>query len=498
MTAAVQTRTRGGYTITTGTGLLAASGVLLVALYAVASARIPIPRYFPSAQITLDFVKMLGPTWQHTTLLYVGTVGLAFALYALALAAVWRMRHVPPLVLFGFPVLFAVALAPMYPPTAMDMFHYHAMARVFAVFDANPLITRQDQFPYPIGMSWWDMPSPYGPLWSWLAGSIAVVTGDHFLLGLFSLKAAAALAYMGSTWVIWRLVKETRPGDETLAVVLFAWNPFVVLRVIGNGHNDMWMLGFALLALAATYRRMWTTAVLLLTVSVLFKYVSALLGPPLLLYIWTHAEGDYRARAAVIAKAGAASLALTALAYARFWAGLETFEVIRNQTTLMITSTPVLLFLILSPYMDAERAQEYARIIPTVTFLALYLPLTWQARRSFDHLVVMSFTAFFLYLVVVAAWFRPWYMLWPVAFAALRPREWLGVLLIVITLTASFHDLVEQFRSYWPWLGTYQRQAVAPIALGFFPPLVAWLYAVALKNGWSLGADDPRPAEAGP
>ena len=34
-----------------------------------------------------------------------------------------------------------------------------------------------------------------------------------------------------------------------LAALLFAWNPFVTLRVVGDGHNDLWMM---LPVLAAT------------------------------------------------------------------------------------------------------------------------------------------------------------------------------------------------------------------------------------------------------
>jgi hypothetical protein len=466
-------------------------GALLVVLFAAASARIPLDRYFPSAGITVDFVKMLGPGWERPTVHYVGLVTISFALYATALWVVWR--HGLPdgsrkWVLAGFPVLFALALLPMYPPTAMDMFHYHAMGRVLWVHGANPLTTPQGLLPYPIGMSWADLPSPYGPLWSVLAGPASRLPGDNYIAALLGFKAMGAAAYLGCTWVIWVLVRRTRPGDETLAAVLFAWNPFVLLRVVGNGHNDLWMMLFVLLALERAERRAWTSSILLLSASVLVKYATALLGLPLLLYIWTYADGSPRERATMLGTALLTALFVTVAIYAPFWSGIDTFSVRLNETARMITSTPVLLQLFLGRYLDANTTLEYARLIPRIVFLALYVPLVWQARRGFDHLVVVSFTALFLYLLVAASWFRPWYMLWPAALAALRPREWLGATFLAITVASSFPDIVEQFRNYWPIIAPYDRAIAAPIVLAFLPPAAVWLLGVLQKRGWSLGA----------
>ena len=460
--------------------LLVGAGVALTATYALASARIPLGRFFPSAGISVDFVQMLGPGWQRPTIEYGGLVAVTFALYAVALVAVRRLPPAPrqrvPWLLFGFPVLFALALLPMYPPTAVDMFHYHVMARVLWVFGENPLTTPQGAFPYPIGISWAELPSPYGPLWSLLTAPAAILPGAHLLAGLLAFKATAAVSYLGCAWLVWRLVARTRPGHEAFALVLFAWNPFVLLRVVGNGHNDLWMMLFVLLALDRTERRQWTAAIALLTLSVLVKYASVLLGPPLLLYIWTHADGTARARFALLARAGAVALALMVLAYAPFWEGLATFDTLRREYAHMITSTPVLLEMLLQPLVvDPATATALARWLPLLAFTALYVPLTWQARRGFDALLAACFAVLFAYLVLAAGWFRPWYMLWPVTLAALRPGRWPVLTLLTITVCGAFPDLIEQYRGYWPWLAPYALAIAAPIVVAFLPPAVVWL-----------------------
>jgi hypothetical protein len=465
-----------------------------VFVYTVATAEIPLGRYFPSAGVTVSFVEIFGPGWERPTFLYVSFVSATFLLYAVALVATWRdtNRSTRQLVIvFGFPVLFALALLAMYPPTAMDIFHYQAMGRIAWIHDANPLTTPPQEFPYPIGMSWADTPSVYGPVWSLLVWPVSRLPGDHYVAGLLAFKATAAVSYLGCTALVWAIVRRTHPGDEHLAVVMFAWNPFVVMRVIGNGHNDLWMMLFALLALERAERRSWTASIVCLSLSVLVKYVTVLLGPLLLLYIWTYADGGTRERVFLITRALLIAFLLAGVAYAPFWAGKDTFLALGEQSR-MITSTTVLLEVWFNNLLDPQTAADYARWLPVSTFIILYAPIVWQGRSSFDHLVVHSFMILFLYLLLVSAWYRPWYMLWPVAIAALWPRSWLGLTLLAITVGGAFPDVVEHFRGQWSWLDSYTRLVAAPILVAFLPAVLVWLLGVAASKGWSLGAR-PNP-----
>lgn len=480
----------------TATRVLAVLGTLLVVAYVAATLRMPLPRYFEGAETSLDFVAMLGPGWQHPTLLYVTFACSVFELWGAALVTVLRSSahtRIARVVLFGLPALMALALLPMYPPTAVDMFHYQAMGRIFWIYGANPLTTLQGDFPYPIGISWSDLASPYGPLWSFIVAPAALLPGEHFVAGLLAYKALSIVSLAGCTALIWTLVRRTLPGTEVCAVVLFAWNPFVLMRVVGNGHNDLWMMLFVLAALERMERTRWTQAVALLALGVLLKFVPALLGPPFLLYIWTHAEGSRLRRLRHVALAGLVSLALAVLCYAPFWVGIETFDNVRKESAHMITSTPVLLSLVTTRWFEEPLATNLASWIPKALFAACYLAFTWEARRDFNRLIGMSFAICFIYLVLAASWFRPWYMLWPIAIAALRPRTWLGAMVVVISIACAFPDLVEQFRSDWPLIAEYDRAIAAPILLGFLPPLVVWLVGVGLTDSFSLVRREVTP-----
>lgn len=482
--------------------LLSLAGINITVLYAVASARMNLPRFFPEPGISTDFVKMLAPGWEHQTVLYVGFVLLTFGSYFVAVAVAYARRApVPALLLWGFPALFSLTLLPMYPPTAIDMLHYHAMSRVFWVHGANPLTVPAMNFEYPIGISFMDWPSSYGPLWSILTAPAAILPGDNLLLGLYGFKLIAIASLFGCAWVIYRLVQRTRPGHESLAIMLFAWNPFVLLRVVGNGHNDLVMMFFALLALERAERRSWTWAFLWLTAAVSVKYSVALLGPPLLLYAWTHAGGDFRARVQTLAPAILLSALALVLVYAPFWAGAETFANVRRQADLSVTSTAEVLSTVVGHLRGVElrgqllgvhedaQSQDIARGLTRLAFIALWLPFIWLSRKSFDHLVAGSFTILFLYLLIGASWYRPWYMLWPVAIAALRPRSWLAPTLLAATFFGSFPDLIEQYRWFWRWVGTSVDRAVAaPTVVQFAVPAAIWLAGIIWFRSWHLDA----------
>ncbi|MFN8559339.1 MAG: hypothetical protein U0531_19045 [Dehalococcoidia bacterium] len=66
----------------------------------------------------------------------------------------------------------------MYPPTAVDLFHNQADARTLWVHGANPLIVPPSAHDYPIGISWANQPSPYGPIWNLLTVVPARLAGD--------------------------------------------------------------------------------------------------------------------------------------------------------------------------------------------------------------------------------------------------------------------------------------------------------------------------------
>jgi hypothetical protein len=101
-----------------------------------------------------------------------------------------------------------------------------------------------------------------------------------------------------------------------------------------------------------------------------------------------------------------------------------------------------------------------------------------------------------LYLVIAAAWFRPWYMLWPAALIAMRPSKWGVALFLAITIGNLFPDIVEQYRYDWGLSAPFVAR-VAPLVPQFVPVMAVWLAAFLWHGDWTLGARaDAAPTPA--
>lgn len=121
---------------------------------------------------------------------------------------------------------------------------------------------------------WRSSPSPYGPVWVWLAGRVVALSQDHVVPAIFMMRL---LSVLGLVMIAWALPKLARahgvPAQRALWLGLA--NPFVLLHSVGGAHNDSLMIGLlvcglAVAGLSPTPRRLIAAAVLI-TLAALIK-----------------------------------------------------------------------------------------------------------------------------------------------------------------------------------------------------------------------------------
>ncbi len=267
---------------------VAALGLGSLALYLVALVvSYPLPRY--ANRPLLDLGK-IGGYGRADGVRFAATLALLWAAYLAAGAlAPLVARYLRPVAYTGA-ALFSLALLGLYPITAADAFNYilYGLAQHRS---ANPLTTPPSAAIGPplIGYSAWpDHPSPYGPLWQWLAFGVTGVTREWLLGGVLAFKLVFAACHLLNCALIERLAARLGASRPAAAVLLYGWNPLILYEAIGNAHNDIVMLTAILLALDAFARRGAARALALpfAAVGVLVKFVAALWLPPLALALW--------------------------------------------------------------------------------------------------------------------------------------------------------------------------------------------------------------------
>lgn len=397
-----------------------------------------------------------------------------YAAFACALTAVGRVRAALAVrLIVAFSVGFGLILIWLYPVTATDLFQYVLRARVWVVHGANPMTVPPAAFPddplLPFAGEWQNIVSPYGPAWELLAGGVARLGFTDTVSGALAYKGVAMLAYLVCLWLVFRILSTTTPrrlmaASDATALLLFAWNPLVLIQAVGNGHNDIVMLAWLLLAIYLWQRSrnglagrgwwLWVGAAAAL--AMLTKAAAALMGLLLVVAI-VRDQGSWRRRAVVTTGLAGVGVAVAALAYLPFWPPWQSIAGVLDELAHRYTYTiAATLRLGLTLWLPPATAWDTPRLVGQLLIVTLVGWATVQLWRRRLDLATAGFMAYFAYLIAGAS-YRIWYPLWLAPLAALSLSAGVRWRTMLLCLTSELSLVVYYFvwRWYWPnasWL----------------------------------------------
>lgn len=163
-----------------------------------------------------------------------------------------------------------------------DLFNYIFDAKIFTHYHENPYQHKALDYPGDpmLGfMHWTHRTYPYGPIWLVLTIPLSVISFNIFIFNLFFFKFLAIVSYLGAIYFIEKIAKKIIPGRELTAVILFSFNPLVILESLVSGHNDIVMMCLALWSFSNLIDRKYFSSVILFILSVGVKFVTIFLFP---------------------------------------------------------------------------------------------------------------------------------------------------------------------------------------------------------------------------
>ncbi len=346
--------------------------------------------------------------------------------------------------LIGGTLLLSGVMLFLSPFDAADIYDNILHGRILGIYGANPYLQLISQFPkdpFYFYTAWKSAPSAYGPAWELLAGLAAVLSGEGILANVLAFKLLPGLFLAGSSGLVFLISRRKAPGSALANTLFLAWNPVVIYETWGNGHNDMAMVFWILLAALALQRGRYSLSVISLVVGTLFKFIPALLIPAAVVLALKQLPDGRRRRNFLLITAFSALLLITA-AYAPFWHGIQVLSLERRMK-LFSASLPASIFHILLPSSGNNRAASWVSYGALALTLIFTLLESLRARRSplGDRFALPAFNILAFYLLVACLWFQQWYVLWLVSLAALlpaSPQMWLA-------LTSGFWVLTKQF-----------------------------------------------------
>ncbi len=376
---------------------------------------------------------------------YVALLGALFGLYWLAYR---KVRHGgAPLRLVSIlliAALFSVPLLFTFPFNATDIYRYFIRGRITTVYRQSPLSVAPDAFPddpfLPLAGEWSGDTSPYGPVWELTAAAVTLLSGDNLWLGLLLFKGLAVLTHLIIAGLMWRMLEDAHPTERAGRVLLWAWNPALLLTFANGGHNDGHMLLWLMLGWWLMRRGRLAMGQMLTALAPLIKLVGLLPIPFFFLAAWQQLPNN-RARVRFALTSAVGSLAVAWVAFVPFGSPLELVRRLLGEATSGGGFSPIGLIILfirrcgvsISAYPVIQVASALFAL-----FAAWLLWRTWQgrspARGAADILAAYLAQAFK---------FRIWYAVWPFPWLLLdredgSPRLMAGLWLLLTSQLSVF------------------------------------------------------------
>lgn len=394
----------------------------------------------------------------------------------------------------GFIVFFHLIMLLIPTVLSTDIFDYIRHGRIFAVYGENPLTvpaTFFSQDPFFTMGGWVGTGSVYGPLHVYISGALALISGDSVGANFFIFKAFYIAMNLVNVGLIWKITARVSPGNQLRAAVLYGFNPFILVLVAANAHNDILMVTLVLAGIYSYMKQRQLVGVLLLTLATLVKFVTL---PILLVYaaLIIRQESGRRRRLVMALAAAAIAGGMTVVSYLPLWEGTQTFNYLTTVGSKTNFTLPGLVRDVAAGHIRLSFSHSIVQMALGAT-LALYLLWHLKKVRDLDGLLTAA-AGLALLTPLTLYWFQPWYLTMVLALVAIRATPVMLKTALFFSFTVLFFD------SFW-WnipLSLESQKPIRALAVFGLPlALLAILKAREVLPGYAVRLMDWSQIESG-
>ncbi|PIS42402.1 MAG: hypothetical protein COT24_03700 [Candidatus Kerfeldbacteria bacterium CG08_land_8_20_14_0_20_40_16] len=401
------------------------------------------------AYIPFGFHSLSTPPINHNILIYFFLVSLGLLIsYFTAYQLIKKEKDQKIFrIIVLFALIFSVILILIPPIGSADVFNYIFRARIHTVYGENPYLVatggfKSDLFYNFSPQEWNYLPMQYGPLWTSISIGFSYLAQDSLFWNQLLYKLLALLINFGIIFFIWRILGIISPDYRIRGIFLYAWNPLILFEGINNVHNELLMIFFVVAAIYFFLKKKYLFCLLLLLFSVLIKYITILLFPVFLLFLWKEINIPSE-RVKIFVKAAVVLLIVAVLSYFPFWEGTNIFQGLLGQSKIAsfmnLSLFPSFLFeFILSLknilMLTLDQIMKIVSIGVMIVFALIYF---WQLRlikQKQDDFIHRNFLILFGYIIYAACFLQPWYFLWFLPLAVLINKKYFPEFVFLFTL----------------------------------------------------------------
>ncbi len=149
-------------------------------------------------------------------------------------------------------LLVIIPLFVSYNALSHDVFNYLFNAKMVAIYEANPHVKVALEFPLDDWLRFMHnthTPAPYGYGWTLISVLPFLAGMGKFLSSWLLFRAMSILSLGGLYWALQLAAKKLHRPLTTWSLGVLFLNPLLLIEIISNSHNDIWMMAPAVAAL---------------------------------------------------------------------------------------------------------------------------------------------------------------------------------------------------------------------------------------------------------
>lgn len=375
---------------------------------------------------------------------------------------------------------------------SQDIFLYATYGRMASFYNVNPYVVSPTAFTTDIfhiyvldkGLS----VAHYGPLWIDMTSSVVLVAREGVANTLFGFRLLGFIFYIANAMLIWVILAKLKPEMRIAGVILFAWNPLLLLAGVSEAHYEIVVITFLLLGTLFYQRRLFLLSWVFVLLAALLNNFCLLLLPLFLKIMWKETRMIRGGRRFLWWLAlTSLSAVLIVLAFAPYSRGWSLIGIVSNLEGTFLEGNAVhsldaaILYLPMGfpLFLSWLVVPNHWTILAGITIGSLLLFGLWLADTL--ELVLLFSSWIFLGMTVLLPVNWPWFMLLPLALAIVSTSRNTILLSILLTMGA----VLEYYFLLWPKV--WPNLALVTIGL----PLLIWGWTLFFTATWLMA----RPIE---
>jgi hypothetical protein len=380
-------------------------------------------------------------------------------------------------------VIFIFAPAVM----SQDIFLSATYGRMASFYNVNPYVVSPTAYPIAIfHMFLLDQGlgvAHYGPLWIDLTLPVVIIARESVANILLGFRLLGFICYIANAILIWAILAELKREMRIAGVILFAWNPLVLLLGVSEAHYEIVVITFLLLAVLFFQRRSFLLSWVFVLLATLLNVFCLLLLPLFLKVLWKETRVMRGKRRPLwwltLISLSAVIVILSFAPYSRGWGLMGFVSNIEGNflegNTIHSLDAAILYLPMGFPLFLSWLANPYHwTILAGITIGSLLLFGLWFADTL--ELVLLFSSWIFLGLSILLPVHWPWFTLLPLALAIVSTSRYTILLAILLTMGAVLEYYFLLWPNIWPNL--------ALVTIGM--PLLIWGWTLFFTASWLM------------